>query len=685
MTLNKDSSEIREVVQEVLADVLSSLAEGTSPVEDYKEKTKVEKEEEEKNTPKTEAGVAEAGVAESADATESANVTDGGTDAVVATEIVEDGKTDKDTSVVASEESSTAVPVIDVIASPDITVTAIPESTVLSDTTSSSVADPIVTDPVVVEGENVAAECAPLATAALVDLQPMLNEFGINVNCSSNPDGSLALVMEHKGVTRIDTISKDIDKLSMMILIRDFLRDIVNSKNPQSEESTGTVAVVGHEMTEGASTEDKDTVGDANGDTDGFVIETGVTVEDPDNPGQYIDVPMSEVTVGDEKEAAGAVGDALNNILDQMLKDKESAGAEGCPDGTPCPEDDDCCKESNLNPENEDSAVVACGTEEKTDFSNAVMASLRGKYAPKVFEIFELGLRTKNAILAESKDKLFANSKKDYVKKKISLSNKLEDKKTVLAKLTRKYMALRKEREQIAEITGILSSIVNNSKSATSEDHLSNKNARKVLATVRSIVAKIMNGVNTKNFSAILSSAIESSKKVQSLLASEVNKNKKALLASTAVKERRSSNSKSLSRKPSSVKSATSNKMREKNKFNYVGMVSSERDSSREDRKYLDDFYSSREEDFEPMINDFDRQDDFDWEDSSNPILAGEVYARPRSGYTKIAPKRPTRVVVESSYVGRSSDKISGTRYDGIAEMIGEISQLAIGGSDDGF
>lgn len=241
----------------------------------------------------------------------------------------------------------------------------------------------------------------------------------------------------------------------------------------------------------------------------------------------------------------------------------------------------------------------------------ATMASLRKKYANKVMEIFKLGLLAKNTIISESKDKFFAKDKAEYVKKGKIIASETAKKKSILKRLTKGYLRARKERDDIKKLVSVLASSIRKSQKGLSNGLLTDSNAAKISSVLSSIVSKVVNAYGKPEFSTILASSVEHTKKVNGLVAHEISKNRKALISSkTSV--------------AANVRKISKNK----------------------------------------EINNDDTM-------SVKNVLNKNGIFRKKSNI------RTPSVIVESNYVGRSSDTIrTMTRHDGTDEMIGEIANL---------
>lgn len=329
----------------------------------------------------------------------------------------------------------------------------------------------------------------------------------------------------------------------------------------------------------------------------------------------------------------------VENFVDSLKTEQEEIAYETEKITIPAPVIEENLEENNLIPEAETSRIL----------SPAIMSSLRKKYASKVFEIFDLGLQTKNAILAESRNKLFSKTKKEYEAKNSLLSKKLKVRKDELNSLISKYVEIRKNRENISKMTSILSSIVNESKTALTEKTFNESNANKVFSTIQSIISKVVKSSETNNFGTVLASAINQFDRVKALVSKEIDRNKKALVADTRKRSRKVLESD------------------EERNFKYIGMTASKKPAP-----------------LIPIERDF-KYDSEDFEDDYDEVsLLSSSLTRPSRGLAHRVPSRVSNVVVESSYVGRPRDTISKqSRHDGMDEMIGEIGALALGISEE--
>lgn len=253
--------------------------------------------------------------------------------------------------------------------------------------------------------------------------------------------------------------------------------------------------------------------------------------------------------------------------------------------------------------------------------SHVTMSSLRRQYADKIMEIFKLGLMTKNAIISESKGKFFARDKDEYIKKAYIISSEIKKKKRERDKLTKEYLELRKERDGIKNLVGVLSAAIKRSQKGLTDGHLTDENSEKIVAVLSSIVTRVVDSYGKENFSSVLASSLDHASRVRYLIATEVTQNKKKALISQKVKEakaREAANRKT--QKPIVSSRTTATKTKKVN--------------NEEMRK--------------------------------SSILGHQGLMR-----------RMPNVVMESNYIGRPADTLSGrSRHDGMDEMICEIVNL---------
>jgi len=276
-------------------------------------------------------------------------------------------------------------------------------------------------------------------------------------------------------------------------------------------------------------------------------------------------------------------------------------------------------------PEITDAGPIQEENKEEDILPSAAMSSLRKQYAGKVMEIFKLGLMTKNAIVSESKDKFFAKNKEEFDKKNAVISGEIEKKKKGLLALTKEYLRIKEERDQIKNAVGIISSAIKKSQLGLSDGYLTDKNSEKIISVVSSIVNKLIDNYDKPGFKSVLASSIDNSRKVKFLVASEIANNKKKALAASKIKDNKKNNN-------TAAKDS--------------GIVASRKSSSK-----TQEFNNIK-------LN------------AKENLMRAGVLGR-KSG------SKSSNVIVESNYVGRSNDTISRvTRHDGMDEMIGEITNL---------
>lgn len=475
---DKENSEIREVVQEVLKDVISSMSDTAEEVLDKEtpptETTK--KDDENKNT-----------------AEESVTATKKDNEDNAITGCGAPGSTDPNANAITSNDQTTGTDVAPVVtsATPTPNVTAIPKSEVL-DSGGSNLGTPGVapkvndlpttTDVDATQGNTtgevntnllnsgrdstatnyvppttvVPSTPLPVDTATSVSVTETveggrMNHFGTEITYTKNEDGTYNVTFSKDGNTRVANLTC-IDASCILPELEDFLVEVYSDK-PQDAQSA---------------------------------------VEDTTNM-ETLPVETLPPVIPDDPSAVTNVPEGTTDVTEETIADKLTEEAE----------------------------------DELSSATNAMMSSLRKQYADKVMEIFQLGLQTKSTILAESKNKIFAKDVNEYKKKDAIIAGEIKDKKALLSSLTQKYLKARKERDNIRSLVSILAATVQKGQRGLSEGNLTDNNSEKIVETLRGIVSKVVNSYGKKNFSSILARSIDKAKNVRYLVAMEISQSKK--------------------------------------------------------------------------------------------------------------------------------------------------------------
>lgn len=168
----------------------------------------------------------------------------------------------------------------------------------------------------------------------------------------------------------------------------------------------------------------------------------------------------------------------------------------------------------------------------------ALLSSIRTKYGKAIYDIFELGLMTKHAILSESKDKFFAKDLKEYKAKGVMLAKELSDKKKVLTGLTKEYLKARKEKEQINKVVNLVSSSIRLSKKAYNDGLLTEDNADKICSTFRTLISSVVKCYESKAGIKRVDEIISNISKARAVISSTISSNKKKALVAKSLAEK---------------------------------------------------------------------------------------------------------------------------------------------------
>ena len=475
---DKENSEIREVVQEVLKDVISSMSDTAEEVLD-KETPPTEttrKDDENKNT-----------------AEESVTATKKDNEENAITGCGAPGSTDTNANAITSNDQTTGTDMAPAVTSATTTpnVTAIPKSEVL-DSGGSNLGTPGVapkvndlpttTDVDATQGnttgevntnllnsgrDSTATNYVPPTTVVPSTPLPAgtdtsvsvtetveggsMNHFGTEITYTKNEDGTYNVTFSKDGNTRVANLTC-VDASCILPELEDFLVEVYSDK-PQDAQSA---------------------------------------VEDTTNI-ETLPVETLPPVIPDDTSAVTNVPEGTTDVTEETIADKLTEEAE----------------------------------DELSSTTNAMMSSLRKQYANKVMEIFQLGLQTKSTILAESKNKIFAKDKDEYRKKDAIIAGEIKDKKALLSSLTQKYLKARKERDNIRTLVSVLAATVQKGQRGLSDGYLTDNNSEKIVETLRGIVSKVVNSYGKKNFSSILARSIDKAKNVRYLVAMEISQCKK--------------------------------------------------------------------------------------------------------------------------------------------------------------
>lgn len=335
-------------------------------------------------------------------------------------------------------------------------------------------------------------------------------------------------------------------------------------------------------------------------------------------------------------------------------------------------------KKDNLNIEEFSNALDNYPEEEvkennnnnSEDKTNATMASLRKIYAKKVLEIFSLGLKTKNAIMAESKDKFFAKDLKEYRSKITNITKLTAGKKNMLNRETEKYLQLRKDRDTIKRIVSIMSTTISNSQKALIRGYLTDDNSEKIIKTLQTMVSKLVVNYGKFNYSTILAKIYNQVAKTKVIIAKEIFKNRKSSILAN-----KKSNTPNIKNKDS-VRKITNNLKGIVREKNFVGSVTSDLKDNTKKNVFIS---SKQRENLK-----FNSNTDCDIAlTNSNRNFRSNVKPRIKTNTINANSKiygssmRKPSVIVENNYIKNSNRTLANySRHDGTEEMIGEISSL---------
>ena len=474
---DKENSEIREVVQEVLKDVISSMSETADEVLDKEtpptETTK--KDDENKNTAK-----------ESVTATKKDNEEN------AITGCGAPGSTDPNANAITSNDQTTGTDVAPAVtsATPTPNVTAIPKSEVL-DSNGSNLGTP-----------GVAPKVNDLPTTTDVDATQGNTTGEVNTNIINSGRDSTANYVPPTTVVPSTPLPADTD-------------------TSVSVTETAEGGSMNHFGTEITYTKNEDGTYNVTFSKDGNTRVTNLTCIDASCILPELEDFLVEVYSDKPQDVQSAVEDTTNmetlpvETLPPVIPDDPSA-VTNVPEGT-----------ADVTEETIADKLTEEAEDELSSTTNAMMSSLRKQYADKVMEIFQLGLQTKSTILAESKNKIFAKDVDEYKKKDAIIAGEINDKKALLSSLTQKYLKARKERDNIRSLVSILAATVQKGQRGLSEGNLTDNNSEKIVETLRGIVSKVVNSYGKKNFPSILARSIDKAKNVRYIVAMEISQSKK--------------------------------------------------------------------------------------------------------------------------------------------------------------
>ena len=487
---DKENSEIREVVQEVLKDVISSMSETADEVLDKEtpptEMTK--KDDENKNT-----------------AEESVTATKKDSEENAITGCGAPGSTDPNANAITSNDQTTGTDIAPAVTSSTTTpnVTAIPKSEVL-DSGGSNLGTP-----------GVAPKVNDLPTTTDVDATQGNTTGEVNTN----------LINSGRDSTATDYVPPTTAVPSTHLPV-----DTDTSVSVTETVESGSMNHFGTEIT---YTKNEDGTYNVTFSKDGNTRVTNLTCIDASCILPELEDFLVEVYSDKPQDTQGAVTEAANmetlpvETLPSVIPDDPSAISPN-PEGVVEPAVESAMTDDPFaNAATEDEEAKEELEEALSNSTNAMMSSLRKQYADKVMEIFQLGLQTKSTILAESKNKIFAKDVNEYKKKDAIIAGEIKDKKALLSSLTQKYLKARKERDNIRSLVSILAATVQKGQRGLSEGNLTDNNSEKIVETLRGIVSKVVNSYGKKNFSSILARSIDKAKNVRYLVAMEISQSKK--------------------------------------------------------------------------------------------------------------------------------------------------------------
>ena len=487
---DKENSEIREVVQEVLKDVISSMSETADEVLDKEtpptETTK--KDDENKNT-----------------AEESVTATKKDNEENAITGCGAPGSTDPNANAITSNDQTTGTDIAPAVTSSTTTpnVTAIPKSEVL-DSNGSNLGTP-----------GVAPKVNDLPTTTDVDATQGNTTGEVNTN----------LINSGRDSTATDYVPPTTAVPSTHLPV-----DTDTSVSVTETVESGSMNHFGTEIT---YTKNEDGTYNVTFSKDGNTRVTNLTCIDASCILPELEDFLVEVYSDKPQDTQGAVTEAANmetlpvETLPPVIPDDPSAIAPN-PEGVVEPAVESAMTDDPFaNAATEDEEAKEELEEALSNSTNAMMSSLRKQYADKVMEIFQLGLQTKSTILAESKNKIFAKDVNEYKKKDAIIAGEIKDKKALLSSLTQKYLKARKERDNIRSLVSILAATVQKGQRGLSEGNLTDNNSEKIVETLRGIVSKVVNSYGKKNFSSILARSIDKAKNVRYVVAMEISQSKK--------------------------------------------------------------------------------------------------------------------------------------------------------------
>ena len=490
---DKENSEIREVVQEVLKDVISSMSETADEVLDKEtpptEMTK--KDDENKNT-----------------AEESVTATKKDSEENAITGCGAPGSTDPNANAITSNDQTTGTDIAPAVTSSTTTpnVTAIPKSEVL-DSGGSNLGTP-----------GVAPKVNDLPTTTDVDATQGNTTGEVNTN----------LINSGRDSTATDYVPPTTAVPSTHLPV-----DTDTSVSVTETVESGSMNHFGTEIT---YTKNEDGTYNVTFSKDGNTRVTNLTCIDASCILPELEDFLVEVYSDKPQDTQGAVTEAANmetlpvETLPPVIPDDPSAIAPN-PEGVVEPAVESAMTDDPFaNAATEDEEAKEELEEALSNSTNAMMSSLRKQYADKVMEIFQLGLQTKSTILAESKNKIFAKDVNEYKKKDAIIAGEIKDKKALLSSLTQKYLKARKERDNIRSLVSILAATVQKGQRGLSEGNLTDNNSEKIVETLRGIVSKVVNSYGKKNFSSILARSIDKAKNVRYLVAMEISQSKKRVM-----------------------------------------------------------------------------------------------------------------------------------------------------------